>query len=145
MLVYVGYQSGPASAALPVYELTVDGVAAAPAAPAALRLSASAPRDAKFELLLRPTTPPKGPVVAYAFTMTEGADEPAPLDSDVELMPGGVVRFEGRSRALGDARELRIVLATPDAFAKFDEAAARAKSGDSDAQVGVLPVRVERE
>lgn len=147
MLIYIGSQSGPASAVLPVYALTIDGRPAqvAPNEPATFRLGdAERAPGARFELVLRPSSPPSNPVIAYAFTLAEGASDPAPLDSDVELMPGGVVRFKGRSRALDGARELRIVLGTAGAIAKFDEAAARAKSGTSDAHVGVLSVRLER-
>jgi hypothetical protein len=84
-------------------------------------------------------------VVAYAFTVDKPGSDATPLEAKIELAPEGAVRLTGHPRALEGAREVRVVVGAPANIGKFDDAAARAKSGTSDAYVGVLAVPIERE
>ena len=98
--------------------------------------------DAEFEIFARPAAT-TGKVVAFAFAM--GEEEPNPIDAKVEIAPEGAVRIRGRARALGGAREVRIVLGTAsDSIKRYEDALSRARSGKSDAKVRVLVVPVTR-
>ena len=147
MVVYVGGQSGPDHPDVPAYTVTAVGDRApgqAYEASTQLRMSKAGGRNARFEVVLRPAKPPQEKVVAYAFTFGASAPEPAPLEAKVEIAPDGTVKLSGASRALEGANELRIVLGTPAAIGKFDDAATRARSAKSDAHVLVLTVPIDR-
>jgi len=149
MVVYVGGQSGPELRDLPAYTVSAVGVRAmggqAEEPSPRLRVPKGAGRNARFEVLLRPAAAPQEGVVAYAFTFGGDASEPAPLDAKVEIAPDGPVKLTGAAGALEGAHELRIVLGTPAAIGKFDDAATRARSANSDAHVLVLTVPIDRE
>jgi hypothetical protein len=135
VITYVGmmrWQSGE----LPPYGVSVtDGGTH-------LRVVPSAKRDARFEVVLRPPSPPAEKLVAYAFAMGEGA-EPTPLEARVDISPEGVIRIAGAARALEGARELRVVVGAPVAIGGFTDAVSRAESGRDDALVRVVRVPIE--
>jgi hypothetical protein len=148
MVIYMMSQRAPSLPDLPAYSVTAT--AGDPAAPGAssthLRLPKGAgARDARFELALRPTTPPVGKVVAYAFALEGTATEPAPLDAKIEIAADGAVRLTGRSRALEGAREIRVVVGEPAAIGKFVDAAERAAANKGDEHVHVASVPIDRE
>lgn len=148
MIVYVTGRSGPGAPPLPAYTVTatVDQAASAEGQGAArLRLARAGAKGARFEIVLRPATPPEGKVVAYAFTFDAPDAEPAPLDARVELAPEGVIRLSGAGRALEGARELRVVVGEPAAIGKFVDAAARAAANATDADVRVVTVPIDRD
>ncbi len=94
-----------------------------------------------FEILARPASPPPK-VVAYAFAI--GERDPDPIEATTELLPDGTIRIRGVARALQGAREARLVIGTPAAFRRFDDALARAKSNESDASIRVLSFSIAR-
>jgi len=145
MVVYVTSQSGPRAPELPRYTVTAQVMRGAAEASPRLRIERDAPRATRFELLLRPATAPDGKVVAYAFTLGGPASEPTPLEARIELAPEGAVKLTGNLSALDGASEIRIVVGAPAAVGKFDDAAARARSGSSDRHVHVVTVPVDRD
>lgn len=145
LLYFVGRgSSGPEAPRLPVYAVSATGEQAmrgaepAPAGEARLRVGAP---NGRFEIVARPASSVEGKVVGYPFAIVDG--EPSPLDGKVEVAPTGVVRITGASRGLRGATEVRLVVGAPEAIGKFDDATARAKSGQGDAHVVVLRVPVE--
>lgn len=132
-------QTAPTGEAIPTYVATMatppDSVTVA------TRLHVPRGRDARFALVLRPSKPPATKIAAYAFAAS-GAEDPEPVDARFDVGGDGVIRVAGSGRPLEGATELRVVIGAPSAFAKFDDAAARAKSGKSDpfVQVTVLPI-----
>ena len=146
MVVYVTAQRGPSGPELPAYSVSASGeqsMRGATEADARLRLGKG--RDARFELVLRPATAPAEKVVAYPFTFVAPGSEPAPLEAAIEIAPEGAVRVTGSSRLLEGVHEIRIVVGAPAAIGKFDDAAARARSGVTDARVRVLTVPIDRD
>ena len=145
VLVYIAAARGPTGPELPPYSVTASGEEPMRGpATSSTRLHLTNARNARFELLLRPATAPQGKVVAYPFTFTGPGSEPVPLDAKVEIAPEGAVRLSGSSRLLEGVQEIRIVLGAPTAIGKFDDAAARAVSGTTDAHVRVLSVPIDR-
>ena len=130
------------AAALVAYALFGRGTSSpvAPQVPEYAASLATLAASAPFELVLKPSSPPPKVVVAYAFGI--GDREPNPLDAPIELLPDGAVRLKGSPRALLGAREARIVIGTPESIHRFDDALARAKSGESDAKVRVLTLTI---
>jgi hypothetical protein len=82
-------------------------------------------------------------VIAYAFAMEDG--EPVALDAKVDVSKDGAVRIQGDARMLGDARELRVVVGTPESIGKFEGAVDRARAGDGDDRARVLVVAIDRD
>ena len=93
-----------------------------------------------FEIVARPASPPPPKVVAYAFGI--GELEPNPIDAPIEVLPGGVVRLKGSSRALVGARQARLVVGTASSIHRFDDAVSRARSGESDSAIRVLTIAI---
>ncbi|MDF2692771.1 MAG: hypothetical protein K0S65_1154 [Labilithrix sp.] len=143
MLVYMAGQRGPSLPELPAYSIAASMGESTPPS-SRLHLPSGSSREARFELSLRPATPPVDKVVAYAFTLDAPGAEPAPLDAKVEIAPDGSVRLTGRPRVLEGAREIRVVVGEPAAIGKFVDAAARAAANKTDAQVQVLVVPIDR-
>lgn len=135
---------------LPVYAVTALGQQAmrGPAEPAT-RLHLKTGADAGFEIVARPETAAAERIVAYAFVIGEG--EPSPLDAKVEIAPEGSVRIRGTARALTGAREVRLVLGTPAAIGRFEDAVARARvlvrvdDGPGSARIRVVVIPVDRD
>ncbi len=147
VLLYVstrGAGTGDDGPVLPDYAASVRGDqtlrAAAAQADSRLRVTSDA---SSFEIVVRPATAPSSRVAAWVFTR-DGDEEPAPLQADVDVSPEGAVRIRGTGASLGSARELRVVVA-PAGRTKFDDAAARARTGTTDEHVRVLVVPVDRE
>lgn len=111
----------------------------APSPSARLRLEGGA---RAFEILLRPSSATTGRIAAWPFTFADGG-EPTPMQADVDVSPQGVVRIRGVGASLAGVREVRVVLA-PAGAAKFDVAAERARTRESDAHVRVIDVSVDR-
>jgi hypothetical protein len=111
------------------------------------RLRIGRGRDARFALLLQPSKPnkPETKIVAYVFAMSGGESEPNPIDAKVDVGGDGVIRMSGSARLLEGASDLRVVIGAPSAFARFDDAAARAKSGKGDGFVQVTVLPIDRE
>lgn len=124
---------------LPDYAISANGAAHG-------RLEVRGGGDAPFELVLRPAARVPTKVVAYVFAIGEG--EPNAVDAMVGIDPEGVVRIDGRARALAGAREVRVVLGAASGFKRYEDALSRARVGTSDGRVRVLAlpiVRVNRE
>ncbi len=101
------------------------------------------PKGTRFEILVRPSAPLATRVAAWAFALGEPGSEPTPLLANVAVSTDGTVTIGGPSEVLANARELRVVLSSA-GVAKFDAAAERARTGQSDATLRVLVVPVAR-
>ncbi len=104
-------------------------------------------RDAPFEIDATPAAPVGTKLVAFVFAVGAPGDpegEPSPVDTKVEIAPGGAVRVTGRVRTLQGAREVRVVLGAATDFKRYEDAMAAARAGASDAQVRVLVVPIVR-
>lgn len=135
-------ENGPV---LPGYGVTASGQQALRGdAPKTSTLRIGKSVASRFEIVARPDTAiGDAKIVAYVFAMEGG--EPVAVDAKVDVSKDGAVRVTGDARALGAAKELRIVLATPETAGGFNGAADRAKAGRSDPRVKVLAVAIERE
>lgn len=138
LVVYLTREDG-AQPELPDYAISATGGAQG-------RLEVRAGGDLPFELVLRPASRVPTKVVAYVFAIGEG--EPNAVDAKVVIDTEGVVRVDGRARALTGAREVRVVLGAASDFKRYEDALSRARVGTSDGRVRVLAlpiVRVSRE
>lgn len=155
MIFYVmaGPRLGPTGPELPPYALTtsvgekvdVTGRLHLGSAPQLLGNPRRGPeRSGEFEILLTPATPPVGKIVAYGFTLS--GDRVEPLDAKIEVLATGVVRLRGAvRRAFDQSSELRIVVGSPNAIGRFDDALERARNKASDREVRVFVVAIDRD
>lgn len=159
LVLFISSQRGPTKPEgpeLPLYAIAASGEQTTRGAPGAVTGGAALPesrlhlgkagRDARYEIVLRPSTAPIGKVVAYAFVVGDVLDNAEPLDAKVEIAPEGSVRITGPSRSLEGARRIRVVVGAPEAIGKFDDALARVKTpGEGDPHVRVLTIEIDRD
>lgn len=134
LLVYLA-RDGGAQPVLPDYAISATGESQG-------RLVLPAGGDLPFEVVVRPAARVPTKVVAYVFAIGEG--EPNAVDAKVAIDAEGVVRVDGRARALAGAREVRVVLGAASDFKRYEDALSRARVGTSDGRVRVLALPIVR-
>jgi len=129
---------------LPTYGLTARGeqeMRGDPERGAKLRLGRAA--ASAYEIVMRPSAAvPDARIVAWAFAMEDRG--PTQLDARIEISSDGAVRIRGDAKELRGAREIRVLIGTPESIGTYDEALSRITNLRNDVHARLLVVAIER-